>query len=86
MPGTHCTPTASRRLRHDELVERMTTAVGLTLTQRCCLWCGNIARTDTVALNVVLAIFRTNVTRQHFQTAFSGCVGGDRLTAELTHH
>lgn len=40
----------------DERVEGMAAAVCLTLAQRCCLRCGDVARTDGVALYVVTAI------------------------------
>ena len=56
------TPAGGGSLGDDEAVERVTAAVGLTLAQRCGLLCGDIAWADAVALDVVLAILRADVT------------------------
>ena len=49
-------PASCRSLGNDELVERMAAAVSLSLSERGCLRCCDIARPDTVALDVVLAV------------------------------
>lgn len=50
-------PTSGRSFGKDELVERMTAAIGLQFAQRSCLRRGDIARTDAVALYVASAKF-----------------------------
>ena len=49
-------PTSGRSLGTDEAIERMTAAIRLLFTQRCSLWCGDLARADTVTLDVILTI------------------------------
>ena len=62
-------PALGRGLGNDELVKRMTAAVGLDLTQRCGLRGGDVAGSDAVALDVVLAVLGGDVLGQHLQTA-----------------
>lgn len=50
-----CAPAGGRCLRNDEAVERMAAAVGLQLAQWGCLWCGDVAGANAVALDVVFA-------------------------------
>ena len=50
-------PTSGRGFGKDELVERMTAAIGLQFAQRSCLRRGNVARADAVALYVASAKF-----------------------------
>ena len=68
-------PAAGRRLAHNELVERMAAAVGLTLAQRSRLGRGDVAGTDAVALDVGLAKLRADVAREHLQSAFCSGIG-----------
>ncbi len=79
-------PAARRGLGGDELVEGVTAAVGLDLTQRGGLGGGDIARTHAVALDVVLAVLGGDVLGQHLEGALCGGVGGDGLAAQLAHH
>ena len=64
----------------------MTAAVRLDLTQRCGLRGSNVARSNAVALDIVLAVLGSDVLGQHLQAALSSSVGGDSLTAQLAHH
>ena len=64
----------------------MSGAVRLDLTERSGLRCCNITRSDTIALNVVLAVLRRDISCKHFQSALCSCVCRYGLTAELTHH
>ena len=64
----------------------MSTAVRLTLTQRCCLRSSDVTRANAVALDIVASVLRADVARQHLQATFGGSVGADGLTTELTHH
>ena len=64
----------------------MTASVGLLLAQRGGLRSGDIAGTDTVALDVVLSIFGADVAGEHLKSALCSCISGNGLTAELTHH
>ena len=79
-------PACGRGLRHDKLIKRMTAAVRLTLAEGSRLGCGNVARSDAIALNVVLTIFRADIAGQHLQSALGSGIGGNSLTAQLTHH
>ena len=79
-------PALGRGLGNDELVERMTAAIGLDLAQGRGLRGGDVAGSDAVALDVVLAILGGDVLGQHLQTALGSGVGGDSLTAQLAHH
>ena len=79
-------PAASGGLGNDELVKRMTAAVRLDLTQRCGLRGSNVARSNAVALDIVLTVLGSDVLGQHLQAALSSSVGGDSLTAQLAHH
>ena len=79
-------PALGRGLGNDELVKRMTAAVGLDLTQGCGLRGGDVAGSDAVALDVVLAVLGGDVLGQHLQTALGSGVGGDSLAAQLAHH
>ena len=79
-------PALGRGLGNDELVKRMTAAVGLDLTQGCGLRGGDVAGSDAVALDVVLAVLGGNVLGQHLQAALGSSVGGDSLAAQLAHH
>ena len=67
-------PATCRCLGTDERIDRMTAAVGLTLTERSRLRGCDIARADTITLDVVLTILRADVTSQHLQTALGSCV------------
>ena len=49
-------PAPGRRLGTDERVEGMATAVWLPFAQWGCLRCGDVARADAVALDVILTI------------------------------
>ena len=64
----------------------LTTSVGLTLAQGCGLRGGDVAGSDAVALDVVLAVLGGDVLGQHLQAALGCSVGGDGLTAQLAHH
>ena len=64
----------------------MTAAVGLTLAQRCGLRGSDVAGSDAVALDVVLAVLGGDVLGQHLQATLGCSVGGDGLTAKLAHH
>ena len=64
----------------------MTTAVGLDLAQRSGLRGGDVAGSDAVALDVVLAVLGGDVLGQHLQAALGSGVGGDSLAAQLAHH
>ena len=79
-------PALSGGLGDDELVERMTRAIGLDLAQGRGLRGGDVAGSDAVALDVVLAVLGGNVLGQHLQTALGSGVGGNRLAAQLAHH
>ena len=65
-------PALGRGLGNDELVKRMTAAIGLDLAQGCGLRGGDVAGSDAVALDVVLAVLGGNVLGQHLQTALGG--------------
>ena len=71
---------------HDERVERMARTVGLTLAQRSGLGRCDVARADAVALDVVLAVLRSDVAGQHLQTALGCGVCRHGLAAQLRHH
>ena len=79
-------PALGRGLGNDELVKRMTAAIGLDLAQGCGLRGGDVAGSDAVALDVVLAVLGGDVLGQHLQTALGSGVGGDSLAAQLAHH
>ena len=79
-------PALSGGLGNDELVEGMAGAIGLDLAQGCGLRGGDVAGSDAVALDVVLAVLGGNVLGQHLQTALGSSVGGNSLTAQLAHH
>ena len=79
-------PARCRSLGDDELVKRMTGAVRLTLAQRRGLRCRDVARSDAVALDVVLAVLGADVAGQHLQAALRRRVGGHGLAAQLAHH
>ena len=78
--------TACRSLGNDKLVKWMSGAIWLSLTQRCSLWSSDVARSNAVALNVVLAVLRCDVSGQHLQAALCSCICRYGLTAELRHH
>ena len=61
-------------------------AVRLLLAKRSRLRRRNIAGSDRVALNVVLAVLRADVLGQHLQAALCRRIRGNRLTAKLGHH
>ena len=79
-------PSCSRCLGHDELVERMSASVSLTLTQRSCLRCSDVSGSDAVALDVVLAVLGADVSCKHLQSALGSRVCGYSLASELAHH
>ena len=81
-----CAPACGGRLGDNEGVERMARTVGLLLAQRGGLRRGDVTRADAVALDVVLAVLRGDVAREHLQTALGGSVGRHGLAAELRHH
>ena len=64
----------------------MTTSVWLTLTQRSCLRSCDVTRTDTIALDVVFAIFRANVASEHLQATLSCCVCTHGFATKFRHH
>jgi len=64
----------------------MTRAIGLDLAQGCGLRGGDVAGSDAVALDVVLAVLGGDVLGQHLQAALGSGVGGDSLAAQLAHH
>ena len=64
----------------------MAAAVGLDLTQRRGLRGGDVAGSDAVALDVVLAVLRSDVLGEHLQAALGSGVSGNGLAAELGHH
>ena len=64
----------------------MTAAVGLNLAEGCSLGSGDVAGSDAVALDVVLAVLGADVAGEHLQAALCRCVGGDGLAAQLAHH
>lgn len=64
----------------------MTAAVRLTLTERSGLWCGDVARADTVTLDVVLTVLRADVAGEHLQATLGSCIGRYRFTTQLRHH
>ena len=80
------TPALGRGLGNDELVKRMTAAVGLDLAQGRGLRGGDVAGSDAVALDVVLAVLGGDVLGQHLQAALGSGVGGDSLATQLAHH
>ena len=79
-------PASRRGLGGDELVEGVTAASGLDLTQRGGLGGGDVAGAHAVALDVVLAVLGGDVLGQHLEGALCGGVGGDGLAAQLAHH
>ena len=79
-------PACSGSLGNDELVKRMAAAVRLDLTQGRGLRGGDVAGSDAVALDVVLAVLGGDVLGQHLQTALGSGVGGNSLAAQLAHH
>ena len=64
----------------------MARTVGLTLAQRSGLGRCDVARADAVALDVVLAVLRSDVAGQHLQTALGCGVCRHGLAAQLRHH
>ena len=58
-------PSVSRGLSADELVERMSAAIGLDLTKRSCLRSLDVTGSKAVTLNVVLAVLGADVLGQH---------------------
>ena len=79
-------PTSGRSLGTDEAIEWMTTAIRLTLAERSCLRSSDIARANTITLDVVLTILRADVAGEHLQTTLGSCVCRNRLTTKLAHH
>ena len=64
----------------------MSGAVRLSLAQRSRLRCCNVAGSDAVALDIVLAVLGSDILREHLETALCSRISGDRLAAEFTHH
>ncbi len=64
----------------------MSASVRLNLAQRRCLRSCNVAGSNAVALNVELAVFRSNVFGQHLKTALGSRISGNRLASKLAHH
>ena len=58
-------PSVSRGLSADELVERMSAAIGLDLTKRSRLRSLDVTGSKAVTLNVVLAVLGADVLGQH---------------------
>ena len=81
-----CSPALCRCLRHYERIERVTASVSLTFAQRGGLRCRNVARTDAVALDVVLAVLGCDVSCEHLEASLGCGVSRNGLTAELGHH
>ena len=79
-------PAARRRLRADECVERMPAAVRLLLAQGSGLLGGDVAGAQAVALDVVTAVFGTDIPGQHLEPALRRSVGRHRLAAQFGHH
>ena len=57
-------PATSWSLSANEAIEWVTTTVSLTLTKRSCLRSSDVARANTITLDVVLTILRADVTMQ----------------------
>ena len=64
----------------------MTGTVSLSFTQRSGLRSCDITRTDTITLDVIFAIFGSDIASQHLQTTFGGSISRYGLTAEFAHH
>ena len=64
----------------------MHAAIGLLFAQGRGLRGSNVARSNAVALDVVLAILGADIPGQHLQAALGRRVGGNGLTAQLAHH
>ena len=79
-------PATCGGLGADERIERVARTVSLLLTQRSGLRRSDVTRADTVALDVVLAILRADVAREHLQTTLGGSVSRYGLTTQLRHH
>ncbi len=79
-------PASRGCLGADEYIEGMTAAIGLVFAQRRGLRGSDIARSDTVALDVVCTVLGADITGQHLQSALRCCIGADGLTTEFGHH
>mgnify|MGYP006911665306 CR=1 FL=1 len=67
-------PAASGGLGDDELIEGMAAAVRLDLAQGCGLRGSDVAGSNAVALDVVLAVLGSDVLGQHLQAALGSSV------------
>ncbi len=79
-------PSAGGRFGNYERVERVTAAVGLFFSEGSRLRCCDISRSYAVALDIVFAVFRADISCKHFQSALSSRVCGNGLSAKLAHH
>ena len=64
----------------------MTASVCLRLTKRSSLRSSDVTRADTITLDVVFTIFRTDIASQHLQTTLSGSVSRYSFTTQFRHH
>ncbi len=76
-------PSVGGCLSTDELIERMTGTVSLTLAKRSGLRGFDVAGAKAVTLNVVLAVLGADVSGEHLETTLSGCVSGNCFTTKL---
>lgn len=74
-------PAMRRRLGQDEIIERMARRA-----QRCSLRRRDVARADAVALDVPVAVLRSDVLRQHLEAAFRRRIRRHRLAPHFTEH
>lgn len=70
-----------RRLGQDEIIEWMARCA-----QRCSLRRRDVARADAVALDVPVAVLRSDVLRQHLEAAFRRRIRRHRLAPHFTEH
>ena len=81
-----CAPACCRSLGDNELIERMSGSIGLSLAKRSGLRSSDVAGSNAVALDVVLTVLGADVSGQHLEAALSCRVSGYGLSAQLTHH
>ena len=64
----------------------MLRAIRLKLSKGCRLRRCDIARSDAVTLDVVLAIFRCDISGKHLKAALGCCISRNRFSSQLAHH
>ena len=64
----------------------MARSVGLTFTEWCGLGSGDVARPDAVTLDVVFAVFRSDVACEHLESALGSRIGRDGFASQFAHH